>query len=418
KYTYVSYSKDFPVVWLHTETDRDPQSPKNIERMKRNQRILEAQLEDERKTKEGADPRTLLYLMKIYIELNDKNLYLKTLNMGQEYLQKSGWDEERALCLQIMSKAYEMLGDIKKAITHALASINEYPYSSLTYLYLAKYYIEDNNFEKAEHWLDQALTIKEKEKTQMNNELEKKTLAGELALKINFTHKKDIRKSYKIAKYLYDLLETKETKETYQAIKDLYELDIASEGVHKLFKYLEKTKEEGKIIDIYKTLPKEIKELEFAVYYKNKYTYRKWKTDEICYYIGQHFEVWSPDSLKTGIGGSETAVIKLSNEWQKQGYQVVVYGGVIKPKVYNGVLWLPYFYFNPRDDFNIFIQWRSSSLAGKIKCKKFLVDLHDLYSPLSIDWDRIDYVMVKSQFHRNLAKHIPDYKFKIISNGV
>ncbi|GIW70211.1 MAG: hypothetical protein KatS3mg101_0958 [Patescibacteria group bacterium] len=94
------------------------------------------------------------------------------------------------------------------------------------------------------------------------------------------------------------------------------------------------------------------------------------------------------------------------------GWKVTVYADCVAEKVVNGVRWLPYKMFNPRDNFNIFIQWRSSHLAGKIKARKFLVDLHDVFSPKAIKWDNVDYVMVKSQAHRNLAKNIKDGKFK------
>lgn len=421
RYTYVEYSEKYPILWLHTEVERDPNTKKNIERMQRNKRILEKQLDEERRSKNGADPRTLLYLMKIYAELQDKNLWVKCLEMGGEYLQKSGWDEERAVCLNIMSRCYSFLGQEDKARDMLLLSLKEYPYSVLTYLYLARVYFNLGDYGKMEHWLKTALSIDEKNISQMNNELEKKILASELTLKLQYLVKKDIRKALKSAEYLLSISPTDEVRATYEKMKELTELDLACENTHKLIKYLEKTNKEERIVPLLLALPDEIKNLEFAFYYYNKYKKpRVWRQNEVCYYayLGEHFEKWSPNSLKTGIGGSETAVIKLSREWVKKGYQVVVYADVDKEGVYDGVLWLPAYKFNVRDRFNIFIQWRSSSLAGKIKAKMFLVDLHDLYSPLSINWDGVDYVMVKSKYHRSLASYIPDYKFKIISNGV
>ena len=198
-------------------------------------------------------------------------------------------------------------------------------------------------------------------------------------------------------------------------------MDEACEQTHKLIKYLEDKDKEEQIIPLIQSLPTEITNLEFAYHYFNKYKKpRVWKKNEICYYayLGQHFEKWSPLSLKTGIGGSETAVIKLSQEWAKKGYVVVVYADVEKEGVYNNVIWLPGYKFNPRDRFNIFIQWRSSSLAGKIKAKKFLVDLHDLYSPKAIYWNKIDYAMVKSKYHKSLAGKENYQKIKVISNGI
>ena len=113
-------------------------------------------------------------------------------------------------------------------------------------------------------------------------------------------------------------------------------------------------------------------------------------------------------------------MIRLSEEWVKQGYKVAVYGDPEKPCTINGVVYLPWYWFNSQDKFNIFIQWRGWGMCNKIKCKKFMVDLHDIFAGIDVDESMlpdIDRFMVKSQYHRDLAKNIPDYKFKIISNG-
>lgn len=91
-YTHVNFSDDFPVAVMHTAKEVNL-----IDKMERNMRILELQLEDEKKTGE-ADPRTLLYLMKIYNELDLKELWQRTIQYGQEYIGKSGWDMERGVC--------------------------------------------------------------------------------------------------------------------------------------------------------------------------------------------------------------------------------------------------------------------------------------------------------------------------------
>ncbi|GIW70297.1 MAG: hypothetical protein KatS3mg101_1044 [Patescibacteria group bacterium] len=420
KYTYVPYSEEFPIVWVHTEADRNPNAPKNIERMERNKRILELQLKEERE-KGTADPRTLLYLMKIYVELPEQELWQKCIEMGYEYLSKSGWDEERAIAYQLISKCYSQLGDNRKAEEAIRNAIKEYPYEPLLYLYLAKYLFNQNKYNEMEHWLKLAVSMEEKDTTQMNNEMEKKILAAELTFKLEFYVKRDVRKAYRAIKYLYDIAQTEEALVLLKEVERLKELDEACEDTHKLIKYFEKEDKEERVIPLIQSLPLEISNLEFAYHYFNKYKKpRVWKKNEICYYayLGPHFEKWSPLSLKTGIGGSETAVIRLSQEWAKKGYTVVVYADVLKEGIYDNVIWLPAYKFNPRDRFNVFIQWRSSSLAGKIKAKKFLVDLHDLYSPQAIDWNKIDFAMVKSKYQRNLAKDIPDSKFRIISNGI
>ena len=59
-------------------------------------------------------------------------------------------------------------------------------------------------------------------------------------------------------------------------------------------------------------------------------------------------------------------------------------------------------------------------MANKVVSKKFLVDLHDVWSEKDYleHLDNIDKFLVKSKYHRELAPNIPDSKFTIISNGL
>jgi hypothetical protein len=151
---------------------------------------------------------------------------------------------------------------------------------------------------------------------------------------------------------------------------------------------------------------------------------RKWEENEICYFANvgtKHFFQWDGNSISKGVGGSETAVIRLAEEWTKAGYRVTVYGDPEKITKINGVTYLPWYHFNKDDEFNIFIQWRNAQLAGKIKCKKFLVDLHDVFSGLDFSPEQIEAIdkfMVKSKWHRKLAPNISDDKFSIVGNGI
>lgn len=151
---------------------------------------------------------------------------------------------------------------------------------------------------------------------------------------------------------------------------------------------------------------------------------RKWGEKEICYFAnfgGKHFYTWDGNSINKGLGGSETAVIRLSEEWVKKGYKVTVFCDPEKPIVVNDVTYLPYYYFNRNDEFNIFIQWRGNALASKIKAKKFIIDLHDIfnggdYTPEIMK--HVDKVMVKSRYHRSNAPNIQDKQIVICSNGI
>lgn len=424
KYTRIAYSDEFPITWLHLGAERNISDERMAKRLARNRTLLELELEDERK--EGqADPRTLLYLMKILTESDDEKDLRDCIEMGDEYMQRSGWDQERATCCQLMARCYGELDEDSKAVALLHKAIIEYPNDISLYLHLARGYYNLGKYREMKHWLDVAMKMEiEEGSSAMTNILEIKMLTAELQLLYNLNVKKSIRKALTFAKKLYELNPSKENRENLEYITKQEELDHACEGMHKYMLYLVKTQQESLIESVYKDLPKEMKALPFAVKMVNKYgTPKNWGKKTIVYYatFGRpHFEKWDGNSIKKGIGGSETAVIRLSEEWAKNGYEVVVFCDCTEMKTINDVTYAPYYMFNTRDFYNILITWRHSGLAGKVKARKMLVDLHDLYHESSHMGviDGIDHIMVKSKFHKELAPNIKNEKFEVVSNGI
>jgi glycosyltransferase involved in cell wall biosynthesis len=423
KYTQIKYNADEQIVWLHLGITKDLSVEDQIEKMNRNRELLELQLQDEHKTKEGADPRTLLYLMKIYAETNDK--LDECITMGGEYMTKSGWDAERAMCCAIIADCLGKKDQDKEAKDFLFKAISEYPYDPILYLHLSRVCLNLKQYHEMKHWLQIALSLdSDKSSASLTNIAELKILSTKLLMKYYFEGERNMKKSYESAKLLYKEEPTTENKENLDYLKELNDLENASKDAHDLMIYYEELNNSLGVLDVVKSMPKKMQDLPFAWYMYNKHkTSRTWGKDEICYYasFGQsHFEQWGPLNLKSGIGGSETAVIQLSKEWASKGWKVVVYCDCGKQEgMHDGVLYLPYYKFNAKDNFNIFINWRSSHLAGRIKAKKFIIDLHDLYAPDTLkDTDKYDKVFVKSEFQRNIAKDIPDNKFRIVSNGI
>lgn len=425
-HTRVKYSKENPIVWLHLGADRD--QPKEVleKRTERNRRLLELDLEDERKEGE-ADPRTLLYLMKIYVEYEkDRELLIKCLNMGKEYLEKSGWDEERAVCYKLMATCMGYLGKHEEARDLLMNSLKEFPYDPLLYLHLARTYANLENWSALKHWLKIGMSLNlDEDRAQMDNILELKVLGAELMLKYYLHGDRDVKKAWEASRLLNKVNPTENNAHNEKYFFDRKELDIATGHAHKLLNYYHDIGRDDLIAPTIEGLIKEIQDLPFMIGLYNRYKEPKiWGKDEICYFANfnkEHFEKWGPSSLEKGIGGSETAVIQLSQEWAKLGYKVTVFGDPGKEEgEYDGVTWLPYYKFNPRDKFNIFIQWRDNYLAGKISCKKFIVDLHDIWFPQTYleKLDSIDRIMVKSSYQRDLGEGIPKGKFEVISNGI
>lgn len=428
KYTRVNHllskpDEIFPIAIMHRGADRQLSAESLYQRQKRNMEMLELELEDERKNGES-DPRTILYLMKIYSESQNPELWTRCISMGQEYLEKSGWDEERAACLTEMAKCFGKRGSDEAAVKLLHQSIQEWPKNPLTYLMLSEAYYNLNMHSKFKHWLLEALRMDfDESSASMQNTLQMKFLSAQLLLRLYYVVDKDPDKALEAARTLYKIDQTEDTKKTYEELKKTKELNDACRNVHKLTDFYESINADKSAEGLLRSLPQEISRFPYMNTLKNKYSQPKtWKSNEICYFAnfgGKHFEKWDGSSLEKGIGGSETAVVQLSKHWTKMGYKVTVYCDPEKEGEHDGVLYLPYFKFNHRDNFNIFIQWRNNSMQHKIKCKKFLVDLHDVYSQKDYeDVTGIDKIMVKSNYHRELAPDVSDDKFEIISNGI
>jgi hypothetical protein len=256
------------------------------------------------------------------------------------------------------------------------------------------------------------------------NILELKILSAELMVEFNLRGERNIRKAWESSRLLNKLNPTKENQENEEYLYDQKELDIAAEHVHMLLNYFRDNQMQDRIPKLIEMLPVELSRLPFAISYYNKFKEPKvWEENEICYFAnfgGPHFEKWDGNSVKIGLGGSETAVIKLSEEWAKQGYKVTVYGDPQEECEINGVTYLPFYKFNIRDYFNIFIQWRNNNLSDKVNARKYYVDLHDIYWPETLDpkRDQVDKFFVKSVYHRSLGTNMPDTKYRIVENGI
>jgi len=417
KDSYVKCSyKDYGVAIMHKKSMEDAEKT-----MIRNQEILEEQLKDERKKGE-ADPRTLLYLMKIYSELKEKKYWTEVLSMGEEYLKKSGWDEERGTCCDLMAICHGKLGQNLEAIKLLHDAIREYPHYPLFYLRLALAYLNVNKFNSAKHWLEVGVSLPlEKRSAGITNLQEMKILSAQVLMKLKYQDK-DFEGALAGAEILAKEQPCEENTQQYYFLEDVVELNKACKQTDELFKYLDSIGNTSAIVKALDVLPIAITSQPFAIAWRKRVVPpRIWKNNEICYFAnfgGAHFEKWDGLSLQTGIGGSETAVIMLSKEWVKRGYSVTVYGDPDQPKTVDGVTYLPWYYFNPADWFNIFIQWRSSGLSPIIKCNKFLVDMHDLFNEQNLKEfeSSVDGFMFKSEHHASLAPKLS--KKNVIPNGI
>lgn len=427
KYTHVTMPYDEkrnPIAVLHRSADRNIHETLRKDKTERNRRIIEKQLKLEQASGK-VDPRTFIHLIKIYAQIGEEKELKSAILMGRQYLELSGWDEERSVCCMEMANCFIKLGNENEALQILYRAYHEFPYNPMIPLRLAQLYFNMHKYKSMKHWMDVGDKADYAKTTAVpKNLIQVKFTRLELKVKYYMNVDKDLKKAHEAMKEIYELFPSKTHEEQLQSIVDLKSMDDAFADLHGLTNYLRDIGRHESIPGILDNLPKSFHGIEF--YHKLRNTYckpRSWGEKEICYYAsmgGRGFEKWDGNSVKTGIGGSETAVIRLSEWWTKMGYKVTVYGDPKEEVEVNGVTYKPWYMFNPKDRFNIVIQWRSSHLSHQIVAKKFYVDLHDMWNEVDhVDkLGQIDGFFVKSKYHRDLAPQIPDDKFIIISNGI
>lgn len=144
---------------------------------------------------------------------------------------------------------------------------------------------------------------------------------------------------------------------------------------------------------------------------------------KILYYTGETAERWGPLSLKTGIGGSQTAVINLSEIWSSLGYDVTVCANIPTKKIlHRKVKYINYRDYKNKETFDVAILWREPSYLNLgIKAKKFFLDLHDVPEKLEYTSDvyqKIDKIFLKSAYQKSLFGQCEYKDFIIIPNGI
>lgn len=171
---------------------------------------------------------------------------------------------------------------------------------------------------------------------------------------------------------------------------------------------------------------------------------KEWSDNSIVFLIGEGYEEWGPHTLDKGMGGSEEAIVYLTRELAKQGWEVTVFGAVNEAftekreagafkkdhwhqvsygtepasKTVPRVYYRPWREINKNDHFNVFVAWRAPDFAERITANVKVADIHDILSKDTIKpYPDVTY-FVKSKFHRDLYPDVPDDKFRIIGNGI
>ena len=159
---------------------------------------------------------------------------------------------------------------------------------------------------------------------------------------------------------------------------------------------------------------------------------------DIVYLTGGFSIIWDPSDQK--LGGSEQAVVQLSENWIKLNKKVAVYGNFSQDIIVNGVDYIHFSKFPFNKKFKTLISWRRHGLIllmyNEVIVDNLILDFHDNFSYTLADLDshlmekifkKSNKFNFKSTFHQECfidfikSKNINELsldKYNIIPNGL
>lgn len=412
---------DLEVMHLATEEDRRDSLTRNL-----------PNLELAIYQSEGKDPRHLYYLAKALFDMRTPETDKRAIPLIMAYLygeHKSGWPQERSQASEYLAELYRRNGETNNAIKACMNAMIEYPQNPAIYLSLSQTYLAKQDYENALFWCKIAATIPEPNTTLVKNP---RDIQGQI-LEILYNcaiNMGNVDAAWAAALKVKELMpENPQAQQIFDWISQVREQRDISKTVLTLVDYLKKTGESHKIKPLLAATPRISEDVPSIIDVKKKNNPPKmWQDDEIAIYCGPQFTQWTPKNLEKPdeafIGGSEEAVIRMTQELSKLGFRVTVFAdpGIDLEGEYDGVKYLPYYKFNSFDNFNIVIAWRQPKFfLQEIKAKKKYVWLHDIQNPLDYDEatiNSVDKFFFLSKWHRSNVEKIPDEKIFLTSNGI
>jgi len=356
------------------------------------------------------DPRYAHYLGMSYFTAEQ---YERAAELLSEHVEQSGNIEDTYRGLGLLSECAYHLGNFDMALEYATKCATLKPEYPMAYWLLAQYEADQDNFNEALEWVKVSETKPDPETLSVYD-----PTARSRAVLIA------ARSLFMLGRYneaLAQIRRIENMPEVQDVLEDFYEQADAETFVNLLPRIRKFFHNDESLYEALCDAMRYDERLRPLRYKVKKPV--KWGDKSIVIFCGQGYEEWGPHTLDKGMGGSEEAVIYLSRELSKLGYEVTVYGEVPhrvwdtteEPKDYN-VHYLPWKEIDMRDEFNIFVSWRAPQYIEKVNAKVKLVDVHDvLPKEIVKNFPDVTY-MVKSQYHSDLLPEEVDRK--VVGNGI
>ena len=403
--------------WIkhHADEERRDRS------LARNISILEQMLT---KGKANPDPRILYYLATHYV---DANRLLEAKELLEWYLTLSGWAEERSQAYVYLGMIYDAMQDIDKARGCYMRAVAESPNDPNPYVELGELEMRDRLWQKAVYWLEMAVAKKVDPMASVYRPMDSTYRAYKA---LSQAHANIGGKSLqKAQKWLTEALKLRpfdpELHDAQKVLDQVVEIRDLTKATNQLIKKLKDDEETDKIVPFLDSLPTKMQDNPLVTSARNYYREPKvWPKKSVVILAGWGpLGNWGPSGLEKGIGGSEEAIIRISRELVKQGYSVTVFGTPGEEAGLDGkVEYRHYWEFNSKDQFDIFISWRSpEQFDQKFNARKSYLWLHDVMDKEEFIEERLanlDRVIFVSQYHRDLYPFIPEEKCFVSGNGI
>jgi len=363
--------------------------------------------------KNPGDPRSL-YL--VANALMGMGRYKDSIEYWLKFIEKSQSEEEKYL-------AYLFLADLnaddyEMASEYALKALNLRPSYPNAYFKLGQFAMKKRKLDTARNFIEIGLQLPVPElEIIVFNPREYDYIPLNMLLDIAFEKGEYMKVGY----ILDNLLKLYPGDDDIKNKKAIYDFQVGElKEVDTIIKKAEKLDTDDFRYYIDGLSKKMRMHPKICMLYNEKFIKTESSGKDLVYYCGYTSKSWSPK--QTSVGGSEEAVINLSRELSKLGWNVTVYNNCGKDAgLYDGVTYKPFWAYNVRDKQDVTIYWRHPRFVDYHLHGKAFVDMHDVLPAGEFTEERlkkIEKVFLKSKAHRSLFPTIPDEKCSLITNGI
>lgn len=359
-----------------------------------------------------SDPRQLYYLGLEYGYSGD---YGSSIRFHKRYIELSGWEEEKYLSCIKVSELYQGIGLYEDSIDWAFKAISMIENRYEAYFSLGRSYyhlafkggpFEKRNWERSVFFIKHGLSLPDVSSILFLNPIEK---LYDIHKYYNLALSKtgDVKGAIDSAKAGLRVVPSDENLKTNL---EVYERYLSVSEIERNLSVLEmkgiiNSNDKSSISSIMNgNSPKKSETTEKAL------TIEKKKPDNLnlVFYVGPGLEPWNPEiAAKTGIGGSETAVIEMSKRLSKLGYDVTVYGDCAELEgVFDFVKYVDYRNFD-NVECDMLISSRRPMIFNdhsKYSAKATMCWVHDVHLGGSFNYTtslKIDKILTLSQWHKD-----------------